>query len=139
MIDINFDSVKEERDTQLIVAYKKTLEELGDMTPHLSRVYIVEKALNKPTPKFYITSHSFKIREKLYSMNSEDDKVSGRESQNLLYKELYKRFHEEKKLHTTHNDYKIIEDIINQPAPRLYMELETAMRKISKFISDGRI
>ena len=139
MTSINFDSIREERDTQLIVAYKSTLKELGDMCPFLSRKYIVERALSKPAPKFYITNINNGLRNKLTSMTSEDDNVSSVRSYNLMYKELYRRFNESKKLHPLKKDNKIIEDIINQPAPCIYMELDTAMRKISKFISDGRL
>jgi hypothetical protein len=139
MTSINFDSIREERDAQLIVAYKATIEELGDMCPFLSRKYIVEKALNKPAPKFYITNINNGLKNKLTSMTSESDNVSNIHSYNLMYKELYRRFKELKKLYPLKNDNKIIDDIINQPAPRIYMDLDYAMRKISKFISDGRL
>ncbi len=116
-------SVREMRKQDVIDSFFDSLKELRKSKPFATQNEVIEHAVKKGAPRFYVT---FENARRFISLLSRRKKLPLVNSNKLeMYKEIYKRYMQQVKDSSKRYKYLILEKIIEEPAPSFYLDEET--------------
>jgi len=116
-------SVRDMRKQDVIDSFFDSLKELRKNRPFATQNEVIQHAVNKGAPRFYVT---FENARRFISMMARKKKIPIINSNKLaMYKEIYRRYMQQIKDCSKRYRYLILERIIEEPAPSFYLDEET--------------
>ena len=114
---------KEQRDRDFLASYDSVIKKYGKKAPFLKRDELLLEAITCPAKRFYVSEEqSFRIITKMLKGQS----IGIRNPLKLqMYKEIFLRVKQELE-GSSLPIVEIIENVINQSAPRFYIDLKSA-------------
>lgn len=114
---------KEERDLDFLSSYKLVIKKFGQNAPYLKKDFLLLQTIMQPAKRFYVSEEqSLRVISNMLKEGSSNIKNAVKR---LMYEEILLRVQKEKA--TSEKPLQeIIELVINQPAPRFYLTLESA-------------
>lgn len=116
-------SVRDMRKQDVIDSFFDSLKELRKNRPYATQNEVIQHAIHKGAPRFYVT---FENARRFISLMSRKKKLPLINSNKLaMYKEIYKRYMQQIKDCGKRYRFLILEKIIEEPAPSFYLDEET--------------
>lgn len=117
-------TLNEDRKEAVIESYFNSMRELVSKDPFVSQREIAEHAVKSIAPRFFTT---YENARRIISLMIRRKKIPIINKNRIeMYKEIYKRFIKRSKENLySYGSYKLLEDIINSPAPSFYMNINT--------------
>lgn len=116
-------SVREMRKQDVINCFYESYKELKKSKPFATQNEVIEYAVRKKAPRFYVT---FENARRFISLLSRKKRLPiVNENKLEMYKEIYRRYIKQVKESNKRYKYLILEKIIEEPAPSFYLEEET--------------
>lgn len=114
---------KEERDRDFLASYDSIIKKHGKKAPYLKRDELLLETITCPAKRFYVSEEqSFRIITKM--LRGQNTRI--RNPLKLqMYKEIFLRVKQELEK-SNRPIVEIIENVINQSAPRFYIDLKSA-------------
>lgn len=114
---------KEERDSDFLSSYLSVIKDHGKSAPFIKKEYILAQAIQRPAKRFYVSE------EQCTRVISSMLKGKKGDIENPLKREMYAEIFQRVRQMIGSTDQSlpdIIQTVINQPAPRFYLTLESA-------------
>lgn len=116
-------SVREMRKQDVINCFYESYKELKKSKPFATQNEVIEYAVRRKAPRFYVT---FENARRFISLLSRKKRLPiVNENKLEMYKEIYRRYIKQVKESNKRYKYLILEKIIEEPAPSFYLEEET--------------
>ena len=114
---------KEERDKDFLASYDFVIKKHGEKAPYLKRDELLLEAIMRPAKRFYVSEEqSFRIISKMLKGQG----IGIRNPLKLqMYEEIFLRVKQELEKSNL-STIEIIEKVINQSAPRFYIDIKSA-------------
>lgn len=129
-------SVREMRKQDVIDSFFDSLREVRQNKPFATQNEVIEHAVKKGAPRFYVT---FENARRFISLLARKKKLPLINSNKLeMYKEIYRRYMQQVKDCSKRYKYLILERIIEEPAPSFYLDEETFRGIIYKTIRNRK-
>lgn len=129
-------SVREMRKQDVIDSFFDSLKELRQTKPFATQNEVIEHAVKKGAPRFYVT---FENARRFISLLARKKKLPLINRNKLeMYKEIYRRYMQQVKDCSKRYKYLILERIIEEPAPSFYLDEETFRGIIYKTLRDRK-
>ena len=129
-------SVREMRKQDVIDSFFDSLREVRQTKPFATQNEVIEHAVKKGAPRFYVT---FENARRFISLLARKKKLPLINSNKLeMYKEIYRRYMQQVKDCSKRYKYLILERIIEEPAPSFYLDEETFRGIIYKTIRNRK-
>lgn len=129
-------SVREMRKQDVINSFFDSLKELRQTKPFATQNEVIEHAVKKGAPRFYVT---FENARRFISLLARKKKLPLINRNKLeMYKEIYRRYMQQVKDCSKRYKYLILERIIEEPAPSFYLDEETFRGIIYKTLRDRK-
>ena len=116
-------SVRELRKKDVINSFFGTLKELHNTRPHITQGEVIELASKKSAPRFYVTFENARRFVSLLVRGKELPITNKNKVE--MYKEIYRRYKQRVKECSERYRYVILDEIIREPAPSFYLDVET--------------
>jgi hypothetical protein len=124
------------RKQDVIDSFFDSLKELRQTKPFATQNEVIEHAVKKGAPRFYVT---FENARRFISLLARKKKLPLINSNKLeMYKEIYRRYMKQVKDCSKRYKYLILERIIEEPAPSFYLDEETFRGIIYKTLRDRK-
>lgn len=119
----NDDNVRNIRKQDVVNCFFESLREVRKSRPYATQDEIIRHAVNCKAPRFYVT---FENARRFVSLLSRKKRLPLSNSNKLaMYKEIYRRYKKRVKACSERYKYIILDDIIREPAPSFYLDVET--------------
>lgn len=115
------DSVRELRKKAVIAAFYDTMKKVSSANPFFTIDEVVRKARLTPAPRFFVTYENARRFVSLLVRKGEMPLLN--ENKLQMYKELYRRYMQ--RIQYGRNRFRILESIIEEPAPSFYLDVES--------------
>lgn len=117
----------ESRIADVVNAYYNSMKIVLSRNPEARRDDILNETIKKTAPRFYIT---FENARRFVSMLNRGMEIPiTNENKRMMYNEIYRRFKERKS-----DDYGILRDILDEPAPSFYLSYWEVSGIIYKYL-----
>ena len=116
-------SVRDTRKQDIIDSFFKTLKEQRKTRPFITQNEVIEQAAKGSAPRFYVTFENARRFVSLL-MRGKPLPITNK-NKIAMYKEIYRRYKAREKNCDNRYKYVILEDIIEEPAPSFYIDMET--------------
>lgn len=125
---------KKERDQDFLSSYDLVIEECGKFAPFLQKEFLLHQAILRPAKRFYVSEEqAFDIINSMMKGKY----IVKNSLKRLMYEEILLRV--KKELEFSEDSMQdIIMRVINQPAPRFYMTIQSAQILYYKLIKMRR-
>lgn len=120
---------KDERDRDLLAVFRRTIEGCK----HISLYDVVEEVVNSPAPRFYVSA--YRARNVICRMYTGKPLTKITPLRMEMYNEIFHRVREARKLFPHKPLLFIIEEVLDQPAPKFYLTKKSGvviLHKIQK-------
>ena len=115
--------VREIRKQDVVNCFFESLKEVRKTKPYATQDEIIKHAVSRKAPRFYVT---FENARRFVSLLSRKKKLPLINSNKLaMYKEIYRRYAKRVKDCSKRYRYVVLEQIIEEPAPSFYLDIET--------------
>ena len=129
----NFDkTIREQRKDAVINTFFETVKKMSAKNPYVTNKGILAKAIREEAPRFFVNYESARRfislmvrRKKLPVINK---------NKRAMYAEIYRRYKERCKGEAGH--YKMLEEILEEPAPSFYLDKSTFQGIIYKTLRE---
>ena len=127
-----YKSIREQRKEAVINTFFDTVKKMSAKNPYVTNKEILAKAVNEQAPRFFI---NFESARRFVSLMARKKKLPMVNKNKLaMYKEIYRRYKERCKGESGH--YKMLEKIIEEPAPSFYLDESTFQGIIYKTLRE---
>lgn len=128
-------SVSEMRKSAVIESFFKSMKLLSSKNPLVSQKEIVEHAVKSTAPRFFT---SYESARRLISLMIRKKRLPIINKNRIeMYKEIYRRFLKKSKEQINkYGCYRLLEEIIDSPAPSFYMDSETFQGTLYKALRE---
>ena len=134
-ITIN-DNVRNMRKQDVVNSFFESLKEVRKTRPFATQDEIIRHAANGNAPRFYVT---FENARRFVSLLARKKKLPLINTNKLaMYKEIYRRYRKRVKECGERYKYIILDEIIREPAPSFYLDIETFRGIVYKTLAHGR-
>ena len=117
------DDVRNRRKQDVVNCFFESLKEVRKQKPYATQDEVIRHAVNSKAPRFYVT---FENARRFVSLLSRKKKLPIINSNKLaMYKEIYRRYKQRVKECSERCRYVILDEIIREPAPSFYLDVET--------------
>ena len=130
-------SVRNMRKKDVISAFFETMKEVRTSNPLATQNEIIETAVKRNAPRFYVTFENARRYISLMTRKKRLPLVNKNKME--MYKEIYNRYLKRIKETSSHYRYVILEKIIEEPAPSFYLDEETFRGIIYKTLRERKI
>ena len=118
----NFDkSIREQRKEAVIKTFYETVKKMSASNPYVTNREIVAKAVHETAPRFFVNYESARRFISLMARRKKLPVVN--KNKRAMYNEIYRRYKERCKGELGH--YKMLEKILEEPAPSFYLDKST--------------
>jgi hypothetical protein len=119
----------EEKFQDFLSVYWKLAKEFGN-NPNMKRIDVVKMAVNSPAKKFYVSEEQ--ATKTISDMLKGKDVIS-RPAKKEMYAEIMRRYNKMRAENQTLKTFDIVSIIVNQPAPKFYIDDECAYYTINNY------
>ena len=130
-------SVRNMRKKDVISAFFETMKEVRTSNPLATQNEIIEMAVKKNAPRFYVTFENARRYISLMTRKKRLPLVNKNKME--MYREIYNRYLKRIKETSSHYRYVILEKIIEEPAPSFYLDEETFRGIIYKTLRERKV
>lgn len=130
-------SVRNMRKKDVISAFFETMKEVRTSNPLATQNEIIEMAVKKNAPRFYVTFENARRYISLMTRKKHLPLVNKNKME--MYREIYNRYLKRIKETSSHYRYVILEKIIEEPAPSFYLDEETFRGIIYKTLRERKV
>ena len=117
------DNVRNRRKQDVVNCFFESLREVRKSRPFATQDEVIRYAVNSKAPRFYVT---FENARRFVSLLSRKKRLPLSNSNKLaMYKEIYRRYRQRVKECGERYRYVILDEIIREPAPSFYLDVET--------------
>lgn len=116
--------LKEERNTDLLEAYDRTLKRFGCDARYMSRRFLVDLTINSPAKRFYVTVDE--AAKQINSIERTGVSLARGEMSQKQYEAIYRSYLKKKQELPGFPKREIINRVISSPAERFYLETDSA-------------
>lgn len=117
------DNVRNRRKQDVVKCFFESLREIRKSRPFATQDEVIRYAVNSEAPRFYVT---FENARRFVSLLSRKKQLPLSNSNKLaMYKEIYRRYKQRVKECGERYRYVILDEIIREPAPSFYLDVET--------------
>ena len=117
------DSVREARKQDVVKSFFESVKLVRKTKPYATQEEIIRHAVKSEAPRFYVT---FENARRFISLMSRKKKLPLINRNKLaMYKEIYRRYAKRVKDCSKRYRYVVLEQIIEEPAPSFYLDIET--------------
>ena len=117
------DNVRNRRKQDVVKCFFESLREIRKSRPFATQDEVIRYAVNREAPRFYVT---FENARRFVSLLSRKKQLPLSNSNKLaMYKEIYRRYKQRVKECGERYRYVILDEIIREPAPSFYLDVET--------------
>ena len=117
------DNVRNMRKQDVVNSFFESLKEVRKTRPFATQDEIIRHAANGNAPRFYVT---FENARRFVSLLARKKKLPLINTNKLaMYKEIYRRYRKRVKECGERYKYIILDEIIREPAPSFYLDIET--------------
>ncbi len=125
------------RKKDVISAFFETMKEVRTSNPLATQNEIIEMAVKKNAPRFYVTFENARRYISLMTRKKRLPLVNKNKME--MYREIYNRYLKRIKETSSHYRYVILEKIIEEPAPSFYLDEETFRGIIYKTLRERKV
>lgn len=125
------------RKKDVISAFFETMKEVRTSNPLATQNEIIEMAVKKNAPRFYVTFENARRYISLMTRKKHLPLVNKNKME--MYREIYNRYLKRIKETSSHYRYVILEKIIEEPAPSFYLDEETFRGIIYKTLRERKV
>ena len=130
------DDVRDLRKQDVVNSFFESLKEVRKTRPFASQDEIIRHAANSNAPRFYVT---FENARRFVSLLARKKRLPLINTNKLaMYKEIYRRYRKRVKECGERYKYIILDEIIREPAPSFYLDIETFRGIVYKTLAHGR-
>ena len=130
------DNVRNMRKQDVVNSFFESLKEVRKTRPFATQDEIIRHAANGNAPRFYVT---FENARRFVSLLARKKKLPLINTNKLaMYKEIYRRYKKRVKECGERYKYIILDEIIREPAPSFYLDIETFRGIVYKTLAHGR-
>ena len=130
------DNVRNMRKQDVVNSFFESLKEVRKTRPFATQDEIIRHAANGNAPRFYVT---FENARRFVSLLARKKKLPLINTNKLaMYKEIYRRYRKRVKECGERYKYIILDEIIREPAPSFYLDIETFRGIVYKTLAHGR-
>ena len=130
------DNVRNMRKQDVVNSFFESLKEVRKTRPFASQDEIIRHAANSNAPRFYVT---FENARRFVSLLARKKRLPLINTNKLaMYKEIYRRYRKRVKECGERYKYIILDEIIREPAPSFYLDIETFRGIVYKTLAHGR-
>ena len=130
------DNVRNMRKQDVVNSFFESLKEVRKTRPFATQDEIIRHAANGNAPRFYVT---FENARRFVSLLARKKRLPLINTNKLaMYKEIYRRYRKRVKECGERYKYIILDEIIRQPAPSFYLDIETFRGIVYKTLAHGR-
>lgn len=117
-------TISESRKDAVVDIFFKTMKRLSKINPLVSQREIIEEAAKSSAPRFFT---SYESARRLISLMARKKRLPIINKNRMeMYKEIYRRFiNMSKENMSRYGRYRILDNIIDSPAPSFYMDSDT--------------
>ena len=130
-------SVRNMRKKDVISAFFETMKEVRTSNPLATQNEIIETAVKRNAPRFYVTFENARRYISLMTRKKRLPLVNKNKME--MYREIYNRYLKRIKETSSHYRYVILEKIIEEPAPSFYLDEETFRGIIYKTLRERKV
>ena len=117
------DDVRNIRKQDVVNCFFESLREVRKSRPYATQDEVIRHAVNSKAPRFYVT---FENARRFVSLMSRKKRLPLSNSNKVaMYKEIYRRYKKRVNECSERYRYIILDDIIREPAPSFYLDIET--------------
>ena len=117
------DNVRNMRKQDVVNSFFESLKEVRKTRPFATQDEIIRHAANGNAPRFYVT---FENARRFVSLLARKKRLPLINTNKLaMYKEIYRRYRKRVKECGERYKYIILDEIIREPAPSFYLDIET--------------
>ena len=117
------DNGRTRRKQDVVKCFFESLREIRKSRPFATQDEVIRYAVNSEAPRFYVT---FENARRFVSLLSRKKQLPLSNSNKLaMYKEIYRRYKQRVKECGERYRYVILDEIIREPAPSFYLDVET--------------
>ena len=125
------------RKKDVISAFFETMKEVRTSNPLATQNEIIETAVKRNAPRFYVTFENARRYISLMTRKKRLPLVNKNKME--MYREIYNRYLKRIKETSSHYRYVILEKIIEEPAPSFYLDEETFRGIIYKTLRERKV
>ena len=130
------DSVRNIRKQDVVNSFFESLKEVRKTRPFASQDEIIRHAANGNAPRFYVT---FENARRFVSLLARKKRLPLINTNKLaMYKEIYRRYKKRVKECGERYKYIILDEIIREPAPSFYLDIETFRGIVYKTLAHNK-
>ena len=130
------DNVRNMRKQDVVNSFFESLKEVRKTRPFATQDEIIRHAANGNAPRFYVT---FENARRFVSLLARKKRLPLINTNKLaMYKEIYRRYRKRVKECGERYKYIILDEIIREPAPSFYLDIETFRGIVYKTLAHGR-
>lgn len=130
------DNVRNMRKQDVVNSFFESLKEVRKTRPFATQDEIIRHAANGNAPRFYVT---FENARRFVSLLARKKRLPLINTNKLaMYKEIYRRYKKRVKECGERYKYIILDEIIREPAPSFYLDIETFRGIVYKTLAHGR-
>lgn len=130
------DSVRNIRKQDVVNSFFESLKEVRKTRPFASQDEIIRHAANSKAPRFYVT---FENARRFVSLLARKKSLPlSNTNKQAMYKEIYRRYKKRVKECGERYKYIILDEIIREPAPSFYLDIETFRGIVYKTLAHNK-
>ena len=116
-------TVSDLRNEDVVNAFFDAVKSMRKDIPYTPQDKVIERAMRDGAPRFYTT---FENARRFVSLLERGRKLPLTNPNKIaMYMELHRRYRETRKRQACCNGYSVLENIIEQPAPSFYIDIDT--------------
>jgi len=116
--------LRQERDQDLLTAYRNVIKQLGARACQMTRESLVDLAINSQAPRYYTTPEE--AAEHINHIERRGTTGSKHRMKQRQYEAIYRKYIVLKEELKGVSKMDVIEEVVKQPAECFYMELSSA-------------
>ena len=130
------DNVRNMRKQDVVNSFFESLKEVRKTRPFATQDEIIRHAANGNAPRFYVT---FENARRFVSLLARKKRLPLINTNKLaMYKEIYRRYKKRVKECGERYKYIILDEIIREPAPSFYLDIETFRGIVYKTLAHNK-
>lgn len=130
------DNVRNMRKQDVVNSFFESLKEVRKTRPFATQDEIIRHAANGNAPRFYVTFENARRFVSLLARKKRLPLINT--NKQAMYKEIYRRYRKRVKECGERYKYIILDEIIREPAPSFYLDVETFRGIVYKTLAHGR-
>ena len=130
------EDVRDIRKRDVVNSFFESLKEVRKTRPFASQDEIIRHAANSKAPRFYVT---FENARRFVSLLARKKSLPlSNTNKQAMYKEIYRRYKKRVKECGERYKYIILDEIIREPAPSFYLDIETFRGIVYKTLAHNK-